>query len=263
MANQSLGRGELHFARFKTGTQIPDGERYLGNSPEFNLTIENENLDHFSSDRGVREKDFSIVLQSNRTGSLTLDEIVAENIALFFQGKTEILTTAAVTSAATEEFEGVHVGYGYQLGVTSTTPAGIRSVDDVTVTNGAVAPATLVTYVVGEDYVIDEGLGRITILAGGDIEEDDDITVSYKVEASERFTATSGTEPVEGALRYIARNPHGMLIDYYMPYVKLTPNGDLALKSEEWQTIPLSVEILRRGELEAIYLDGRPYTPTP
>ena len=65
-----LGRGEIDFSRFRTGGQDPEGFRYIGNTPEFNLTIESENLDHFNSDRGVNEKDASIVLTTNRSGSL-------------------------------------------------------------------------------------------------------------------------------------------------------------------------------------------------
>lgn len=56
--NYTLGRGKVYFARFTSG-QVPGPFRYIGNTPEFNLTIELETLDHFSSDEGIREKDDS------------------------------------------------------------------------------------------------------------------------------------------------------------------------------------------------------------
>src|SRR5690606_24730438 len=97
MKNYTLGRGKLYFARFLAGTQIPDGFAYFGNTPEFNLTIESEVLDHFSSDEGIREKDDSIPLQVNRTGSLITDNIAVRNIALFYFGDDSIVTQIAAT----------------------------------------------------------------------------------------------------------------------------------------------------------------------
>jgi hypothetical protein len=43
-----------------------------------------------------------------------------------------------------------------------------------------------------------------------------------------------------------------------LPYVKLSPNGDYALKGDEWQQIPLSIEVLKASGKEAIYRDGVP-----
>ena len=31
--NYTLGRGKVHFSRFKTGTQVPAGFFYIGNTP--------------------------------------------------------------------------------------------------------------------------------------------------------------------------------------------------------------------------------------
>ena len=45
-----------------------------------------------------------------------------------------------------------------------------------------------------------------------------------------------------------------------MPSVKLSPNGDYALKSDEWQQIPFNVEILKPEGMEAVYADDRPVT---
>ncbi len=37
--NQTLGRGKVYFSKFKTDTYTPEGYRYLGNTPSFNLSI--------------------------------------------------------------------------------------------------------------------------------------------------------------------------------------------------------------------------------
>ena len=251
----TLGRGELHFAQFLAGTQTPKGERYLGNSPEFNATIETENLDHFDSDHGINEKDASIPLSTNRTGSFTTDNIDPENVALFFFGSKAVLTVAATTVAA-ELINGVSQGLAYQLGMTDTNPSGARLITSVVVKD-ADTPAT--TFVLNTDYTVDLALARITIVEGGGIDEDANLTVAYSISASSKVQIISGSSAVSGALRYIAFNPEGQQLDWYMPYVKLSPNGDYALKGDEWQTIPFSIEILKKTGREALYINGRAY----
>ena len=253
--NYTLGRGELHFAQYVTGTTTPKGERYLGNSPEFNLSIENENLDHFNSDRGVREKDDSITLQSNRTGSFTTDNVSPENLALFFFGSKSIFTAAggAITG---EAIDGVEHGLGYQLGASAGNPTGARNISAVTINKGATP------LVLGTDYTVDLELGRIVILEGSvTVVDGDDLTANYTVAASQRERVVSGSQAIEGQLRYISYNAAGEQRDFLMPRVKITPNGDFALKGDEWQVIPFTIEVLKKTGLEAIYADGRAFAP--
>src|SRR5712664_4081121 len=95
--NYTLGKGELYFAPFLSGTQIPDGERYLGNTPEMTLVIQATNLDHFNSDHGIRQKDDSVVLEVTRNGKFTCDNIDIKNLAVFFFGAASILADTART----------------------------------------------------------------------------------------------------------------------------------------------------------------------
>lgn len=255
--NYTLGRGEIHFSRFLPNTQIPEGFRYIGNTPEFSLTIETENLDHYSSDRGIREKDDSVPLEVNRTGQLTTDNIVPANVSLFFFGTSQIVTQASV-AAADYTITDVTPGLNYQLGYTEATPVGHRGINPTPVPTVEVASALKV---LGTDYELDLETGYLRVLEGGSIVAGDDLTVNYAVLANSRERMISGSTPVEGAMRYIAFNPKGKNIDYTMPWVKITPNGDYALKGDEWQTIPFSIEVLKKSIGEAIYADGRPFTP--
>jgi hypothetical protein len=251
--NYTLGRGEIYFGRFLASTQTPEGERYLGNTPEYSLTIESEDLDHFDSDRGIREKDDSIVLEVTRSGSLITDNIVPANVALFFFGDASTVTTTAAASLE-ETFAAVIQGLFYQLGQTTANPVGVRGVETV-----VVAPAGGGTaFILDTDYEIDVDLGRIQILNGGAIASGTGILVTYGLLASTNDRVISGSQAVEGSLRFIAFNPKGSNFDYFMPWVKLSPNGDYALKGEEWQQIPFTLEVLKKTGLEAIYMDGRP-----
>jgi len=258
--NYTLGRGELYFNKFKPGTQVGIGERYFGNTPEFSSSVESENLDHYNSDRGVREKDASVVLQTDRTATFSTDHISPENIALFYFGSVEVLTQTAGTDEE-ETFEEVQQGLFYQLGVSEANPTGVRGVTNVVVTDGA--PSDPVTYVLGVDYLVNPELGRVEVLLGGGITGGSDIEVTYDTVANSREVVVSGSLAVEGSMRFIAVNPVGENIDYLWPWVKITPNGDFALKGDEWQVIPFSVEILRRQGYEAVYATKRPAATAP
>lgn len=250
--NYTLGRGKVYFARFTSG-QVPGPFRYIGNTPEFNLTIELETLDHFSSDEGIREKDDFVPLEVTRTGSLICDDINAENVALFFFGSTQTLTQVAATGQS-ENFNDVNPEDVFQLGLTLNNRVGTRGVSAITVTSN---PAGT-TYVLGTDYSVDADRGMIAIMRGGAIAAGSDITVNFNIDAASSVRVLSGSEPVEGALRFIEDNPKGDDRDIFLPYVKITPNGDLALKGDEWRQIPFSIEALKPSSGEAIYVDGQP-----
>lgn len=253
--NYTLGRGELHFSKFRSAqSQVPLAERYIGNSPDLSYTMESETLDHYNSDRAVREKDASVILQTNRSGAFTTDHVSPDNLAMMFLGEAALLTTAESTVADETLGEAV-VGYSFQLGTTDASPAGARNVSAVTLSGEAGTPE----YTAGADYVVDPVLGRITVLEGGEISNGDILVAAYTIDASVRDRVVSGSNPVEGALRYIARNPEGKNLSYFIPWVKITPNGDFTIKGDEWQTLPFTIEILKKGALEAIYIDGVPY----
>jgi len=257
--NYTLGRGKVFVSRYVNGV-ASGAYDYIGNTPEFSLNIESETLDHYSSDEGIREKDDSVPLEVNRTGSMTTDNINPKNVALFFFGSESTLTQASVASA-TETLTGIKDGSSYKLGVTQSNPVGYFGIDE---TGFAVAVAPGGTALVeGVDYTMDFANGMIQFIEGSLIATDGtDIEVTYAVAASTRSRVISGSEPVECAIRYTTKNPKGEDCQFFFPYVKLTPNGDYALKGDEWQQIPLSMEILKPLSGEAIYRDGVP-TRTP
>lgn len=256
--NYTLGRGELHFAQFRPGTRIPRPERYLGNSPELSYSATVETLDHYNSDRGIKVKDASVTLQQDYAGALSLDSIDGPNLAYFFLGDVVILTTASRTVTG-ETLTGAELGATFQLGTSAADPAGVRSISAVTVAN-ATTPANVP--VAGVDYLVDLERGRLTVQEGSTkIAKGDNLTVGYEVEASTREQVISKGQTIEGALRYIANNPAGKAVDFFMPYVKLTPNGDFNIKGDDWQVLAFNIEIVKKGSLAAIYADGLPYDP--
>ena len=257
--NYTLGRGELHFNKFSPGTFAGIGERYFGNTPEVTQNVETENLDHFNSDHGVKEKDASVVLQTTRSMSFMTDHISVENLALWFFGQVNAMTQTAAT-AQSEDITDPVPGLFYQLGTSATHPTGLRSVSNVVVTEKD-TPATI--YVQDTDYAVNLELGRVEILEGGAIDGTKDLTVNYDVGAVTREMILSGSKAIEGSLRYLADNPEGENIDYFWPWVKISPNGDMALKGDEWQQLPFNVEIVRRPGYQAVYAEKRAKAVAP
>lgn len=249
--NYTLGKGEIHFGQFLPTTQTPRGERYFGNTPELSFSAEQENLDHYSSDRGIRIKDQSVVLQLDYTGQFITDNISPENLAVFFLGE-NLKTTVTSTPVAGESFPDIEKGFSYQLGTSANYPAGVRKITSFVLKKGATV------LVSGLDYTVDTDLARFTILETSvTLSNGDDLTADYTISASTRDRIISKSTTIEGSLRFIAVNPAGANIDYFMPWVKITPNGDFAVKGEEWQQLPFTIEILKKGSLEAVYMDGR------
>ncbi len=248
--NYVLGRGKLYFGQFASGTQNPIGERDFGNTPDFKFSIKASALDHYNSQGGIKQLDDTITLEVDRSGSITVDNISPENLALFFLGTTDTLTTT-VASNLTDTINDVHQGMYYQLGVSATNPQGVREVNTV------VVKVATVTKALNTDYTLDASLGRIYIVPGGGIVELDDLTITYGVTASTRSRVISSNTPIEGSLRFVSDNPKGKNRDCFMPWVKITPNGDYSLIGDTWQSITFDIQILVKTGLNAIYSDGR------
>lgn len=251
--NQTLGRGRLYFDKFASGTTTGSGFRYFGNTTEFNVTSESDNLEHFSSDEGVRVKDKSVLLELNRTGSFITDNISSENLALFFLGAASSVTQSA--SVGETETLTVVPGLFYQLGVTALLPQGVKGIENLVVTGTGGTP----TYVLNTDYRFNADAGLLEIVDGGSISAGD-IELTYDIKAAtfdKVVTAAEGS--IKGALKFVTSNPEGSDWVYDFPYVEITPNGDFALKGDDWQTIPFNVEVLKLSDtVEAMYLNGKP-----
>lgn len=253
--NQTLGRGELHFSLFKPGTKTPEGYRYLGDTSELNLNVQSESLPYFSMERGKKVKTKSADLQTEMAATFACTNISLPNIALWFLGSKATVTQAAAASVD-ETLTDVKQGHSYQLGESDEQPMGVRNVTITTAVVGA-TPA-----VVDVDYTLDAVRGILTVIEGSTvITEGADLVLDYAVAATTYDRAISGSDIIEGALRFDAYNAEGEDIDYRMAWVKLSPNGDLPLKGDDWMSLTWNLEILKLGTREMIYANGQPYTP--
>lgn len=272
MANETqkytLGRGEVYFNKFKPGTNIGEGERYLGNTPEYSLTNDVETLDHFNSDRGLREKDESVLLEISSSGSMNCDNISGENVALFFLGNLLTKSSTSVT-AQKEVFTSWKRGLTLQLGTTDATPTGVRKVSNVKVGKAAKAatlnltgdisaiPGVTIVDAAG-NYEVDLELGRLYLEpTSTEINGDIKLVVQFDVAAQSREMVISSNDVVQGSLRFVSHNAKGENKDYFFPKVTLSPDGDYNLKGDDWQSMGFTFEALKLQGRERVYIDIR------
>lgn len=238
--NLTLGRGKLYFGRFATGTTVFKGMKYFGNTPAVNLNVTEETLDHFDSDQGLKIKDRVVTLSQEIGGSFQTDNISAENLKLFFAAD-ESAEVQSSTTNAIESVLGVQTDAYFQLGVTPNRPQGYRG---ITTVDSVVKGAT--TLVAGTDYEVDLVNGRIWFPdASTAFDANDTLVVQYDVPADTYQMISDLNESVYGRLEYISDNPVGSNYNYLWPYVKLTADGDLALKGDEWQVMNFNFEVLK------------------
>lgn len=251
--NYTLGRGRLYFDKFVQGTKTKTGQRYFGNTTEIKLTSGSTSLDHFDSDAGIKQKDDSVLLELNRTGSFITDHISPANLALFFLGAEDIVSQTAATGA-TDSIVGVVLGQRYQIGSSAGVPAGVRDVSNVVVTVSAVVKT------LGTDYTLDADTGGIVPLASGTIAAGATMGIVYdKAVTSYNRVISAANAQIYGAMLYISNNPKGEKFDYYWPYVSLKPDGDFQLKGEDWQKVGFGFEALKLDDsTEVVYINGRP-----
>lgn len=362
--NYVIGRGRLFLDRFPDAdTYTGEGERYLGNTPSLAMSATSTNLDHFSSEGGLKVKDKSVTLQRDLTGTFTCDNISIPNIALWFAG---VESSAVQASSAGERFLeafAVQKGRWYQIGATTAAPMGLADLtiiramvgvavaatgtitfsgvgtasDTVTIngqaitlvasgatgfsanigasetltaqavkavinanpttflvsargtaavltltahtpgtggnaltltellTAGTVSGATLAggtgsvtNLVLDTDWEYEQATGRFHILAAAPaVANGATVTVSYSKTAATRDIMVTGGTEAYGALRFVADNAVGDNKDYFWPYVKLTANGDYALKGDEWQQMSFGFEVLKLANRERVFVRDR------
>lgn len=249
--NLVLGRGRV-FVDLLDADGNTTGEVYIGNTPSFTLSSDEETLEHISSDEGLREVDAEVTLSATKTLNFTTDDIQPFNLAMFFRGEEGEFATAAIPSVV--ETITVKRGRWYQLGATEANPTGHRliTLTSAEISNVAIPDAA-------DNYTMDLALGRIYIKPDApDIADDDEVEITYAVAASARPIIITSNDEKIAAVRFIADNAYGKNTDHYWPKVRIAPDGDYELKSaDDWQEITLTGKALTKVGYEQHYIDGR------
>lgn len=254
-----LGRGEVYFDRYKNG--VPEGERYLGNTPSFQMTRTIERLTRKQSYRGAVHEVPGAVISESISLSITTDNIDWSNVSEWFSSD-----APSETSIEGDEFlpynEQIRVKHGrwYTLGK-QFSPVGPGYVERVTgVRNGAANPLRN-----GIDWDVDNTRGRFYIIPGSPRAlQDSLINITYYKRTSGQSLVASAPKEVLGAIRYLSFNEHGPRTDYYLPLVRITPQGAIELKGDEWQQMRFTANAMKLSANEPlVYAIRRGFAPKP
>lgn len=249
--NIVLGAGYVYFDPEDADGNLT-GEIYLGDGPGFSFTMAPEKTEIDSSDTPTAETLVSITNKLTRSATLGVRNITEQNLAFFIGGDVSTVSQTA-TPVPGEVIGAVQQGRYYQLGASTSNPTGVRGVTSVTVEPSGGGTAL----VLNTDYRLDADNGRIYIIPGGGIADDDEIQVDYTPVANSRTRVASGSSPKKGALRFVSDNTAGTNREVYFPRVELSPSGDAAMKDRQNPTeLTFDVAALTRTGYEQVYLDG-------
>lgn len=253
--NYKVGSGLVYFDQFAPDTLNTTGEQFFGDCNALSVTIKATQLDHYQSTGGIKTLDESATIQADASGSLTTEDISINKLALFFFGTATSIVDAG-TTVTSEAVGPVIPGAYYQLGVSPTNPVGNQDLD-VTTPPTVKDSGGVTTYAAGADYNIDPLWGRLEIVVGGAITSGSTVKVSYKTKAQTKTRVISGKTPIEGALRYTSVNRAGSDNVWYLPRVRITPNGSYELIGDKFATLQFDLKVLQKPGLAFLYADGQ------
>jgi hypothetical protein len=78
--------GKLYFDLFDASL-AKTGERYLGLTPGFTISIASEKIQSYSAEAGLRQLDDETLVTITRTGKITVRQISMENLGMFLAGQ--------------------------------------------------------------------------------------------------------------------------------------------------------------------------------
>ena len=232
--NLLLGRGKFFFDR-KTTAGVYTGYRFLGNVESAELTAESEKVEKYSSTRAASSLLKTVTTQQTHNLQIALDEHTPDNVALCFFGDTATLSQTGATVTA----QALTGGLNAKKGRLYTTLH--RNISAVAPKQGAT------TLVEGTDYEVQDALtGLIYLLPTSvTITEALPLTVDYTYATVALQAVDAGlVGNIEGRLLFTGDPVAGPGYDVTFWNVSVSGNGAVAFITQEFGTVPLSMQVL-------------------
>ena len=271
----NLGRGIVYFAALGTnGLPSTDGYEDLGNAPQFTVSMEVEDLDHFSSRTGLKVLDKKFIISQSVNITFQLDELRYQNIARFLSGDTSLYNNGHDTVFSDVVITtGLVQGRWYDLW-NSPTLATRRRVYDLNAAGFAFTfeESTPTPMVESVDYILDRIMGRIQVVVGSIVATNGDTiqwtsTVAATTPADLDQVDGLTDTLIEGALKFISDNPgsDGNRDEYQFHKVQIRADGDLSLIGDEVTVMGFAGAALVNNAVTdtSKVVTVRTYTPQP
>lgn len=250
--NYTVGRGKVYYAPFRPGTTRPAGWEYIGHTTELGISATTEKLDHWNMDSKRKRKDKTVTLSAEFAMTFSTDHISPNNVARFFLSDGAQTVSQAAAASVNQTITGIELDRYYTLGDSDGAPMGVKELESVTVAIGGTDLEPEI------DFIADLVNGTVYFVEGGAATAGADAVITYGVRASTFDRVLSGDAEVRGALKFVSDNATGDNFTMLAPCVEISPNGDYALKGDEWQVLSFNVSVLELDDRAALYRDGRP-----
>ncbi|KKM64758.1 hypothetical protein LCGC14_1498130 [marine sediment metagenome] len=244
-----LGRGKLYLALLDASS-LPGAYRDLGNAPSFNFSVEEENLEHFSSRAGLKVLDKRVAISKAVSIAFSLDELNHDNAGLFFGGSVSNIVNPAIAGVGADASEIIitsssELGRAYPL-LTAYDGTGLpvafsaRSIPTITED----PTGTPVDGVLDTDYEIDKDSGLMFILAGSVIFPAGSVlgwwsAADASAPATLDIMSALKASVQTYAVRYEGVNPANssekLILDLYS--VQISADGDMPMIGDEFATM--------------------------
>lgn len=218
--------------------------REVGSILDVEFDPQDQRLAHFSNRRGTRVKDREIITERGMGINFRLEEINLHNLQYAFGDGDD---AEASSEDLKESFTKANPGE------TLTIDLGITDIKNVILRSIGLDGAE-VTYVEGggNDYTVDLGTGIITILAGGDLADEDiveEIHIFFeKAVTAQAFQLFSGHE-IEVQAQFQILGNGGTKQVYRSAKGVLKVNGSIQFgNGDAFQSIPMRFEVLGDAE---------------
>lgn len=239
----NIGRGKVYFATLDAN-DIPQEYRFLGNAPEFNITVETETQEHQASTSGLQVVDKEVTISQKVTLNLSLDEINFENLALFLSGVTanHDNTQAQTGVVGASNLTVTDQGRWYDLYQSAGGAGSADSSGDRIYNTGVISISGSVE---GTDFLEDSAMGRIFVIDGGNVTAGShNVDMSANGGADDTVDEVQGLSQtsVSGALKFISENPadSDVMTEWQFHKVGLKAEGDFSLIGDEFSQMTLS-----------------------
>lgn len=238
-SNYLLGRGILMLDFYSS--DLPTKKFFdMGNATAFTITIDEETLEHQSSRAGLKKTDASVTLSKQLSGSFTLDESAAKQLASFLSGTIAETAIGAASFAdptrMKQEIPANSGGHWLEIADKDDSDKRYRNLD-----TGTFKVFSLTTG--GTEWTaqtqVDEKLGMFFVInnaADLDDAASQDVYLEFTAPAgSNQEIQTLQQTTVRAALLFRAENAQtGKKREARLHKVKITSEGDLALIGDEF-----------------------------
>ena len=255
-----LGRGEVYFDRFLPNTTSGQGERYIGNTTTFQISREIERLTVKRSYRGSVHEAKGHAISEKIEVDMISDNISTENwLDWFADPAVGVASYGTDYDVIIRDFV-VRRGRYYQV---STDPFGNFYFDRAALRylDGATDP----WLIAGVDYEFDTFRGRFYVRPDSpQIADGGTVRVRYYQRPAGTYVIAPDVGEVFGALRFISMNQEGGARDMFFPMVRLSPQGTIDMKGDEWQQMRFNAVALRKAPTQPlVYMSFPGSAPVP